>query len=799
MAGEGSPTKETCELTIKHEKEFGGSAVVNNRYVLASTLGKGAFGTVKYAIDKFNGQEYAVKIIFKKKLLAKKGGDKTLLECVYREIAVMKKLHHDNICRLIEVIHSEKSRKIIMIMELLDGPICNITEYMHEGAIRISARPLPIPLLRSYIRNVVDGLLYLKGKGLIHGDIKCPNLLRSSNGVAKVADFSLVALASNLGKARVGSPAFQPPESLLEGSRAKPSFSGDSWGLGVSLYIMTFGAHPFEVAPPRTPPKGKESVSQRAARHLFSSIIHNPLVFPGPLLPSLEELLRGMLEKDPEKRWTLEQINECAFLTSDISEQEKIRVRVLDPTGKHTRESLHDPTRLTPDDGLLNAAAVLQGLSFETRTTIRLNNRQHKLSCLQEVLLILHSVVNIFTLVGRVFVVSRVATPKGLTGIKEYDDLVIYLKRRFAAVLVDPSYFGKKSVEQQLKEILAFIKQWRKLVEEKILLHNQGNQYCDYLRNFVMPVFDVRLKELFAGHTLVTRNFLSAPPPERPSLLSGEWELVSVQSILSRFVDTCAAINLSPDSQLDHRICVIGNERELLNPKYAFVEPINPATERGFSADVKTRVARRKMFDPRLVHRFVISLGIESAGIPGPIEDAELASETESTTHETSGSRTGEYSSSSGPAVLVTRLGDGSLEKSGPFGAFWDKMWMPSVMEDLFKDMLLNARKYSPPSTIRCWMVNDPQRRVLHFRLCDGGVGVGVGDVVGLVQLLVKGESEGRRVFGKGFGLLKAFYITQALGGSFRVTSHPQAGTTVIIEIPHPPGVEPVMKEEVKK
>ncbi|GKT30685.1 hypothetical protein ADUPG1_001636, partial [Aduncisulcus paluster] len=142
MAGEGSPTKETCELTIKHEKEFGGSAVVNNRYVLASTLGKGAFGTVKYAIDKFNGQEYAVKIIFKKKLLAKK------------------------------VIHSEKSRKIIMIMELLDGPICNITEYMHEGAIRISARPLPIPLLRSYIRNVVDGLLYLKGKGLIHGDIK---------------------------------------------------------------------------------------------------------------------------------------------------------------------------------------------------------------------------------------------------------------------------------------------------------------------------------------------------------------------------------------------------------------------------------------------------------------------------------------------------------------------------------------------------------------------------------------------------------------------------------------------------
>lgn len=89
-----------------------------------------------------------------------------------------------------------------------------------------------------------------------------------------------------------GTPAFMSPE-LIE---HKTSFSGqlaDVWAMGATIFMLRFGRPPWVA---------------KSIINLYHKICSEPVIFPGSLDPGLQNLLEGMLEKDPLKRFTIPQI-----------------------------------------------------------------------------------------------------------------------------------------------------------------------------------------------------------------------------------------------------------------------------------------------------------------------------------------------------------------------------------------------------------------------------------------------------------------------------------------------------------
>jgi len=147
---------------------------------------------------------------------------------------------------------------------------------------------------------MVSGLAYLHSQRICHGDIKPENILICDDGVLKLADFGLSHFMRQGQSSRVfnekdGTPAFQPPECLMEAEDHKFSlYPTDIWALGVTLYQVKYGYLPF---------------FSEEEEKLMEKIKNEPVN-----LPSSESdqdfinLVHALLDKDPVKRITVEEL-----------------------------------------------------------------------------------------------------------------------------------------------------------------------------------------------------------------------------------------------------------------------------------------------------------------------------------------------------------------------------------------------------------------------------------------------------------------------------------------------------------
>ena len=277
--------------------------IVNN-YILLDILGSGSYGEVRLCKERTTDHLYAVKIFSKDMLRKKKGGStETYFEDVKREIAVMKKLLHPNVLRLFEVLDDPNVNKMYLILEYMKkGDLINILQRNNPHANSDDAMltggftPLSDLELWNIFRQVAAGIRYLHFQNIVHGDIKPQNLLVGEDGVVKIADFGIAKMLHASGQKLVdssGTPAFMSPELFDTGG----SFSGqlaDIWAIGATMFMLRFGAPPFIA---------KNIVV------LSNKIQNDPLIFPeGPLEEKLRDLLENMLVKNPNNRFTLQQV-----------------------------------------------------------------------------------------------------------------------------------------------------------------------------------------------------------------------------------------------------------------------------------------------------------------------------------------------------------------------------------------------------------------------------------------------------------------------------------------------------------
>ena len=208
--------------------------ILRDTYTLGAVIGRGGQGVVYQAWQRQTGAFVAIKTLKHRYSES---------ESITAEIELLSKLDHPNIVKYFDVVEE-------------DGRLHVVLEFMENGSlasVRKQFGNFPEAVCAKYMRQVLAGLEYLHGQGVLHRDIKAANILTSKNGVAKLADFGLAARAAAFGDASVadeviGSPYWLPPE-IIEMSAA-PSAACDIWSVGCTIIELTTGRPPyFDLAP----------------------------------------------------------------------------------------------------------------------------------------------------------------------------------------------------------------------------------------------------------------------------------------------------------------------------------------------------------------------------------------------------------------------------------------------------------------------------------------------------------------------------------------------------------------------
>lgn len=113
-----------------------------------------------------------------------------------------------------------------------------------------------------------------------------------------------------------------------------------------------------------------------------------------------------------------------------------------------------------------------------------------------------------------------------------------------------------------------------------------------------------------------------------------------------------------------------------------------------------------------------------------------------------------------------------------------DTIQMPAVLQDVMRDLIANARKYTAPGgRIIAGLDESPAR--LRFVVEDSGRGIPADDLPHVIGFGYRGRNvQDRQTRGGGFGLTKAFYFTRRHGGRMWIESEEGSGTRIEIEIP---------------
>uniref|UniRef100_T1JDV5 non-specific serine/threonine protein kinase n=1 Tax=Strigamia maritima TaxID=126957 RepID=T1JDV5_STRMM len=253
------------------QKENAAPSEIHHQFVgpyrLEKTLGKGQTGLVKLGVHCITGRKVAIKIINREKL------SESVLQKVEREIAIMKLIEHPHVLSLTDVYENKKY--LYLVLEHVSGG--ELFDYLVKKG-RLTPKEA-----RRFFRQIISA----------HRDLKPENLLLDEKNNIRIADFGMASLQpdGSMLETSCGSPHYACPEVIrgekYDGRRA------DVWSCGVILYALLVGALPFD-------DDNLRQLLEKVKRGVF----HIPHFVP----PDCQNLLRGMVETNHEKRFTISDI-----------------------------------------------------------------------------------------------------------------------------------------------------------------------------------------------------------------------------------------------------------------------------------------------------------------------------------------------------------------------------------------------------------------------------------------------------------------------------------------------------------
>ncbi|MCI0456926.1 MAG: protein kinase [Gemmataceae bacterium] len=247
------------------------------KWTIFKELGRGGMGRVYLAQEELDGRKGAVKV-----LAAELAQDAGFLHRFQREIETLRALDHPNIVRFYE--SGFENGVYFYAMEYVEGQ--SLEEILHERDRLPWGEVLDIAL------QLCPALKHVHDHGVIHRDIKPPNVLITPEGKVKLTDFGIakVFASSHLTATGgvVGTAEFLSPEQAAGKPVTKRS---DLYSLGVVLYAALTGRTPFEGA----------SFLDLLHKHRYGQFDRPQTIVP-QIPHELDEVVCKLLEKDPAAR-----------------------------------------------------------------------------------------------------------------------------------------------------------------------------------------------------------------------------------------------------------------------------------------------------------------------------------------------------------------------------------------------------------------------------------------------------------------------------------------------------------------
>ncbi len=206
------------------------------RYEIVAEIGKGAMGVVYRANDPMLNRTVAIKTINMDEAEAENEGVAEYEARFYTEAKAAGGLNHPNIVIVYDI--GKSGKLVYMAMEYVEGR--ELRELLVDG------KPMPVVQAVDIAAQVGEGLAYAHQHQVVHRDVKPANILITSEGRAKIADFGIARMRSAETRTQtgviLGSPKYISPEQVV-GKRA--DHRSDIFSLGVILYQCLTGATPF--------------------------------------------------------------------------------------------------------------------------------------------------------------------------------------------------------------------------------------------------------------------------------------------------------------------------------------------------------------------------------------------------------------------------------------------------------------------------------------------------------------------------------------------------------------------------
>jgi len=274
----------------------------NKLYNLENKIGDGSFAQVVECRRRSDKKLFAAKIINKNVLSEKE------LIGLKNEISILKHINHKNVITLIDVFDDGKS--VTIVLELCDGKdlfdkIVEATKKGRTGFTESYSAKI------TYI--IANTLQHLNENGVVHRDIKPENILFGIDGTLKVTDFGLAhsiipstsSIDSILMDDTFGTPFYVAPEIV---KKEWYNYKCDMWSLGVILYIMLVGYHPFRA---------------KTLHLIYKLIINGEYNFDSrrwkKISKEAKHLISCLLEVDPKKRYSPNDVKQHQWIIKHLT------------------------------------------------------------------------------------------------------------------------------------------------------------------------------------------------------------------------------------------------------------------------------------------------------------------------------------------------------------------------------------------------------------------------------------------------------------------------------------------------
>lgn len=268
----------------------------NSRWEVISKLGSGSYGAVFLIALPPNqtlkdGGFAAMKVI-----------DKSLMQNVIeygQEVDLLKTMKHKNIVSYYGAAITDKDFRIFL-------------EYVPGGSLeRVlnSEKKLNETLTAGWVKDIMEGLLYLHSNNIIHRDIKPGNILINIDGSCKITDFGSSVFAAEMDQCSIkGTALYLAPEIAKKQQGGKPS---DVWALGITVIKMLTGS----------PPRQDEFI-QRKIKGLHQILYfiresNDPnILIPNHLSNLVKSFLQQCLSINPSERETIDNLLKHEWITT---------------------------------------------------------------------------------------------------------------------------------------------------------------------------------------------------------------------------------------------------------------------------------------------------------------------------------------------------------------------------------------------------------------------------------------------------------------------------------------------------